>query len=183
MFIRSVKALVLGTALLVMSAAPAFAQGSDAIGNIAVGLSFLGDEGGTGIQAAVSNRIKSLANDKVLSWLVDASFHHKGSGLLDTSVNHILAQGGAQVSGTLNEKAQWYAHGMIGILRTSIGGDLADLCDLVDESCSDTSLIVTPGGGIAYALNDKTSAYAQLDIPIGSDGNTTRFTIGVRFKR
>lgn len=183
MLIRSVKALILGTALLVTSAAPAFAQGSEGVGNIAVGLSFLGDEGGTGVQAAVSNRIKALANDKVLSWLVDASYHH--NSVLGFSWSSLLLQGGAQVGGSMNGQLDWFAHFMIGIWRAS--GDLGgfgDFCDALDIDCgaSDTSIVFTPGAGVAYRLNEKLSAFAQLDLPI-SDGNTTRFTMGVRMRR
>lgn len=175
----------MATALVAASAAPAFAQGSEGIGNVAVGLSFLGDEGGVGVQAAVSNRLRSLANDKMLSWIVDGSFHHNGESLLDVSWNSLFLQGGVQVSGPLSDKAQWFAHGMIGIWRVSGDvGAFGDLCDALAVDCgtSDTSIVFTPGAGISYALNDKASAYAQLDLPI-SDGNTTRFTIGVKFSR
>ena len=178
------KVGVAALALVAGLAVPAFAQ--DSTGDVAVGLSFLGDEGGLGVQGSLSNQIKDLDNGKTLSWVADASFHHKSFDLTDVSWSTFMVQGGARVRGTINDKTAWFGQGLIGIRHATFSSDLTDsLCSALEIDCdaSDTGVIVTPGGGIDYAINDKMSARAQLDIPIGSGGSTTRFFVGLAWKR
>ena len=44
---------------------------------------------------------------------------------------------------------------------------------------SETGVVFSPGAGIDYSFNPRTAFRAQLDIPIGEGGNTTRFWIGI----
>jgi hypothetical protein len=157
-------------ALVAALASPAFAQ--DTTGDVAVGLSFLGDEGGIGVQGSLSNKIKDLANDRVLSWVADISIHRRGFELSDLTFTNLLIQGGARVRGAINERTDWFGQGLVGVRRFSTNFDV-----------SDTGIIVTPGGGIDYAVNEKMKARGQLDIPIGDGGSTTRFFIGLVWGR
>ena len=157
-------------ALVAALASPAFAQ--DKPGDVAVGLSILGDNGGVGLQGSLSNKIKDLANDKILSWVADVSFHH--NSILDVGFTTFFVQGGARVGGPINDKTDWFGQGLIGIVRRSCCG------------VSDTAVVITPGGGIDYAINEKMKVRGQLDIPIsleGDGGSTTRFFIGLVWPR
>jgi hypothetical protein len=173
---RSIGSLFIGAALVFGAALPAAAQ------TFGVGISFLGDEGGTGITADYSKPYKTLANDRTLGWVGDVSFHHKsfGSGISDSSVNTLTFQGGVRWNGAFNEKTSWHVQGLGGILHSSVSNDV---CDELDVDCgSDSRFVITPGGGIDYAFNPKWNFRAQLDIPISfadSGGNTTRFWFGV----
>lgn len=188
MLIRSVKTILAGTALLLAFALPASAQDK---GRFGVGLSFLGDEGGTGVQGSVTGPFKTTASGRALSWIVDGSFHHKS--VLEVGWTNILVQGGVQTSGPLGSdgKIEWFGHGMVGLNHYSFADALfGDLCDTLGVDCGGTSgnaILITPGGGVAYKVNDKTSIFGQLDIPIAisgdGNGSTTRFTIGALFKR
>lgn len=68
-------------------------------------------------------------------------------------------------------------------VNVSAAGLTQDICDAFDLDCdagaSDTGLVVTPGAGIDYALNEKRSLRVQLDIPIGDGGSGTRFWFGL----
>ncbi len=170
-----VKGLVLAAALLVASSIPAAAQ------DLGVGVSFLGDSGGTGVVVDYSGPLQKHAGDYQLNWVGDLSFHHKGESGFGISVsrNVILAEGGVRIKGKLADKASWHAQGLVGVMRSSFSENLG-ICSLASafgEGCSDTSVIVTPGGAINYDLSDTAAVRAQLDIPIGSDGNTTRFSL------
>jgi hypothetical protein len=144
-----------------------------------IGLSFLGDEGGTGIIVDYAKAWKEQGSGKMLSIVGDLSYHHKGFDNIfgDFSVNTLLVQGGVRIGGAAGENLTWHGQGLIGIARGSTGGDAGDLCDLADVSCSDTDVIFTPGGALSYALNEKSAVRAQLDLPIGGDDSTTRFSL------
>jgi hypothetical protein len=171
-------------AALASAVTPAFAQAKP--GDVAVGLSVLGDQGGLGLQATLARKIKDLEKDRILQWVGDVSFHHNSYGISDLSSTSFLVQGGARVRGAVNDKTDWFAHGLIGIRHFSFSSDLTDaLCKSAGVDCgaSSTGLIVTPGGGIDYAFSDSMQARVQLDIPIGDGGSTTRFMVGLVWKK
>ncbi len=168
-----VKGLILAAAFVVASALPTAAQ------DLGLGVSFLGDEGGTGFIIDYSAPLNKTAGDFALNWVGDLSFHHKGydAGIFgDYSRNILLAQGGLRIGGKVNDNVSWHAQGLVGIIRASYGGDFDAVCDLPGADCGSTDVVFTPGGAIAYHLNEKSAVRAQLDLPI-SDGNTTRFSL------
>jgi hypothetical protein len=180
------KALFLGLALLLVSPATAAAQRK-----LGVGVSFLGDEGGTGFTVDYSGPLRTMANDKSLSWVGDFSFHRNsfdGFGF-DGNVTTLTFQGGARIGGRLAEKVTWHGQGLIGIWRSSFDFEADDLneelceefgidCDIGD---SDSGGLFTIGGGIDYAFTDNTAFRVQLDFPIfmGDGESTTRFWLGI----
>lgn len=173
----NVKGLVLAAAVFLASVMPAAAQ------DLGIGVSFLGDEGGTGVIVDYAKAWKEQSSGKMLSFVGDLSFHHKGfDGFgADFSVNTLLIQGGVRVGGKAGENLTWHGQGLVGIARASAsaGGDLGDLCDIADVDCSasNTDVIFTPGGALSYALSEKAAVRAQLDLPIGGDNSTTRFSL------
>ena len=172
------KGLVLAGALFVASAMPAAAQ--DGLG---LGLSFLGDEGGAGFLVDYSQPFKTQNTGARLGWV--GEFSYFPGDFFST----LMAQGGVRASGRAGEKLNWLAHGMVGMLRQSAdGGDIVDdLCDVLDLDCdaSNTGALLTIGGGVEYAINEKSGLRGQLDFPIAltdGGGNTTRFTIAYVLK-
>ena len=179
------KVFIFGTALLLASALPAAAQ------TLGAGVSFLGDEGGTGITVDYSKDFRELAKEKMLGWVGELSFHHKG--FEGGGFNSLFLQGGLRVGGPAAEKLRWHAQGLVGLRRASASGDagdlidgLNDLCNELDLACeidsSDTGLIFTPGVGIDYAFKPNMNLRAQFDLPIAlgdGGGSTTRFWIGL----
>jgi len=178
---RTATCFFLATALLLASAIPAAAQGK-----LGVGVSFLGDEGGTGVAFDYSRPFRTLTGDRTLGWVIDLGFHRKSFDDdvldLDSSVTSVLAQGGVRLNGRFNEKLTWHGQGLIGIWRSSFSSDITDeICDVFDVDCdtSSTDVVFTPGAGVDYALTDRMNLRAQLDIPITGDGSTTRFWFGL----
>jgi hypothetical protein len=180
------KGWLLSAALVVVTALPAAAQ------DLGVGVSFLGDEGGTGFIVDYSGPLQRSMGRHQLNWLVDFSWHRNSFGGdafgADYDFTQMLVTVGARIKGQLNDKTSWHAQGAAGIVRGSASVDAAgateDLCDLLDIDCdagsSDTSGLINIGGALAYALSDSGAVRAQLDIPIAlGDGgdSTTRFSI------
>jgi hypothetical protein len=185
-FTRTMRALVFGTALALVSAAPAAAQ------TVGVGISFLGNNGGTGLQVDYAARHRTLSGgERTLDFVGDFSVHHNGFGNDLTGVKvgftSFFIQGGARVNGSFDPKFKWFVQGLVGVHHLSVGTDAAgvnkDICDAFNIDCStsagDTGVVVTPGGAVTYALNERTSLRGQLDIPIGNGGGTTRFFLGI----
>jgi hypothetical protein len=177
------KGLFLGLSLLLMTSVPAAAQ--DTPGRLGVGLSFLSDDGGTGVTVDYSKPFRSLANNRTLGWVGDFSFHRNSEGIEDFEVDLTVLtfQGGVRIGGPFgqNPNLTWHGQGLVGILRTSASNDLLDdVCDVLDIDCSDseTDFVFTPGGGIDYAFNERTAFRAQIDFLI-SDGSAVRFWIGI----
>jgi hypothetical protein len=177
-------ALVSAAIFLVSAAIPASAQ------SLGVGASFLGDEGGTGVIVDYSKPFQSSMTTKKLGWVGDFSYFHKGFGndvFGGGSANTLLLQGGVRISGEAGEKLEWLGQGLIGLRHASFSYDdnLGGICDLGDCSDSDNGGVLTLGGGLQYALNEKLGVRGQLDFPIalGDGGSTTRFSIMLVLKR
>jgi hypothetical protein len=183
------KGLFLGMALLLSTPMTATAQGT-----LGVGLSFLGDEGGTGFTVDYAAPFRTMTNDRTLSWVGDFSFHRNNfdSPGFDGNITTLTFQGGVRIGGPIGTdgKLTWHGQGLVGIVRQSFdfgADDLnEELCDLLDIDCevgdSDSTGLFTPGGGINYWFNPQTAFRAQLDIPIGFGegwGSNTRFWIGI----
>jgi hypothetical protein len=171
---RIVQRVFLAGALFLVSGLPAAAQ------NASVGLSFLGDNGGTGVAADFANHFRT-SSDRNLDWLVDLSLNHNGASAFgfDASLNTLIVQGGVRLSGKAAENAMWHVQGAIGIAHQSAGGDINDLCDLGGVDCSDTGAIFSPAGGFTYWFSGNKGVRGQLGIPIFFNGgdSTTRFDI------
>jgi hypothetical protein len=187
----TVRCLFLAMSLLVTVPMSAAAQDVQP-GKLGVGLSFLGDEGGTGVTVDYSKPFRSLANDRTLGWVGDFSFHRNGfDGFgVEGNFTSMTFQGGVRIGGQLgsNPNLTWHAQGLAGILRQSFDVGLDDeldeeICEELGLDCSfgesDTGFIFTPGAGIDYWFNPRTAFRAQLDIPIGEGGNTTRVWFGI----
>ncbi len=184
---------VLIVAAVVMSALPASAQSS-----FGLGVSFLGDERGTGFLLDYSGPLASQRGDNVVGWVGEFALHHKGFGGaaagIEGGATTIMAQLGLRVTGKANEKVSWHGQGLVGLMRTGFGVEAAglnrEICDLYDIDCSagnsDTGGVLTIGGGLQYALTDATHLRGQLDFPIAlgaEGGGTTRFSIVLVFTR
>ena len=183
------KGLFLGLALLLSTPMTAAAQGT-----LGAGLSFLGDEGGTGFTVDYSAPFRTMTNDRTLGWVGDFSFHRNsfdGFGF-EGDITNLTFQGGVRIGGPIGTDGRltWHGQGLVGILRSSFdfGVDdfTEDFCEEFDIDCDDlgggdseTGFIFTPGAGINYWFNPQTAFRAQFDIPIGEGGNTTRFWFGI----
>lgn len=161
---RTVKALFLGTALLLASALPAAAQ------TLGAGVSFLSDEGGTGITVDYSKPFRTLEKDKTLGWVGELTFAH--NGFEGGSVNTLMIQGGARITGKIDEKISWHGQGLIGIARGSSSSDVCAAVVGVDCDASDTNLVFSPGAGIDYTFKPNMAARGQIDFPIVFGGST-----------
>lgn len=183
---RTVKALILTAALLLVGSAPAAAQ------TVGVGLSFLSDQGGTGLTVDYAKFFRDTAGGRSLDLVGDFSIHHNGWGNdfvgVSGGVTSLFIQGGVRTNGTANEKVRWHAQGLVGLWRASwswgAAGVNQDICEAFGLDCdlgtSDFGVLLTPGAGIDYALNEQAALRAQLDIPIAiGDNTTTRFWIGL----
>src|SRR5262245_25994256 len=96
---RIVQSVFLAVALFAVTAIPAAAQS----GGASVGLAFLSDNGGVGVNADYSKATRTQANDRTLGWVGDVSFNHKGfngfAGVGDFSVNTFMIDGGIRFAG------------------------------------------------------------------------------------
>jgi hypothetical protein len=188
---RLMKTLFLVPALLVM--VPMSAAAQDVMpGKFGVGLSFLGDEGGTGFTVDYSKPFRSVGNDRTLGWVGDFSFHRNGFDDfgLEGDFTSFTFQGGVRISGPIgtNSNLTWHGQGLVGVLHHSFDVGIED--DLDEDACedlgldcsfgeSDTGFIFTPGVGIDFWFNERTALRGQFDIPIGEGGSTTRFWVGI----
>jgi hypothetical protein len=150
------------------------------------GISFMSGDRGPGVLLDFSSPI-TTRHDSVIGWVGELGFNHKGFGDdfagVAGGVNTLTLQGGARVSGTANDKISWLAQGLLGVMRTSFSVDAAGasqaVCDAYGIECSagasDTSGVLTLGGGLEYALSQRTGVRGQIDFPIalGSDGGST----------
>lgn len=167
-----VKGLVLAAALLVASSIPAAAQ--DGLG---LGISFLGDSGGTGFLVDYSKPFQEQKTNHRLGWVADFSYFP------GDFYSSLMVQGGVRASGKAGDRLNWLAQGLIGLIHQSYDLDGGNgFCDLFDVDCSasNNSALITIGGGVEYALSDKAGLRGQLDIPIAltdGGGSTTRFSI------
>jgi len=169
-----VQSAFLAAALFVVSAIPAAAQ-TDAF---SVGLAFLSDNGGVGVNADYSRATSQKANDRTMGWVGDVSFNHKGFGGFGTdfSLNTFMVDGGIRLAGKASDKATWHVQGTAGIAHSSFSLDslTQSICDLVGYDCGagDTAFIIMPGGALTYWFSDKSGVKGQLNIPIRLSGNT-----------
>lgn len=183
---RIVQSLFLAAALFVVSAIPAAAQTNA----FSVGLAFLSDEGGVGVNADYSRALSSTG-DRTMGWVGDVSFNHKSVGGFgnDVSFNTFIVDGGVRLAGKASDKASWHVQGTAGIAHASLGIDnvTQSLCDLVgiDCSASETAFLIMPSGAVTYWFSDRSGVKGQLNIPIrvsGSTGSSVRFDINYVMK-
>lgn len=183
---------------LAASALFVFTVPASAQSMLGVGVSFLGDERGTGFVLDYSSPLAGQKSDNTVGWVGEFALHHKGFGSaaagVEGGVTTIMAQLGLRISGEASDKVTWLGQGLVGLMRTSFGAEAAGLnrefCELYDIDCSagssDTGGVLTVGGGLQYALTDRTHVRGQLDFPIAlgaEGGGTTRFSILLVFKR
>ena len=100
-----------------MVAAPAAAQSAADGGTLGAGLSFLGDEGGTGVTVDFAKPIKSTISGRALELVGDVSFHRNGiDGFgTDASLTNMTAQAGLRVKGPAGDKVTWHAQVLAGL--------------------------------------------------------------------
>src|SRR5689334_20776836 len=105
--VLNVKGLLLAAAMVVVTAMPSAAQ------DLGLGVSFLGDEGGTGFIVDLSGPLQRSAGDYRLHWVGDFSWHKNSEDTIlgDASLTNILAQGGLRIKGVAGEKLTWHAQG------------------------------------------------------------------------
>jgi hypothetical protein len=145
-----------------------------------VGLAFLDNNGGVGVNADYSRATRTRSNGQSIGWVGDVSFNHKG--ISDVGYNTFFVDGGVRLSGKAGDKATWHVQGTAGIAHSSFGVDTLtqSICDSVGFDCdaSDTGFLIMPGGALTYWFSDKSGVKGQLNIPILLSGNTGS---GVRF--
>ena len=177
---KSIQGVCLAAALVLASALPATAQ------SLGAGISFMGDNLGTGVVIDYSKPFQSQSTSNTLGWVVDFGYNHKGDGnsLANYGVNTITIQGGVRVAGDAGEKLTWHGQGLVGLARSAYSANVVgtNFCD----GCSNTNAMLMVGAGVQYALSDSLGLRGQLDIPIFlGDGSTstTRFAILLVFAR
>jgi len=69
---RTVPGVLLAATLVLAATSPASAD------SLGAGISFLGDNGGTGVILDYARPSKTVNTDQTLSWVGDFSFFHKG---------------------------------------------------------------------------------------------------------
>jgi hypothetical protein len=185
--IRAVQRVLFAAAVFVATAMPAWSQ------SLGVGISFLGDQGGTGLIADYSKPYKTISGDRTLAWVGDFSIFHHGFGNDLVGVNGglttFMLQGGARLGGQVGEKVTWLGQGLIGFRHSRFGSDirgLKDVCGTLDIDCSDSGGVLTIGGALQYALSETTGVRGQLDFPFALGGNgsdTTRVSIMLVWRR
>jgi len=178
-----VQSVFLAAALFLVSAIPAAAQ-TDAF---SVGLAFLSDNGGVGVNADYSKATGTKANNRTIGWVGDVSFNHKGFGGFggsDFGINTFMVDGGIRLAGKASDKATWHVQGTAGIAHASVSIDnlTQSVCTLagIDCSASETSFLIMPGGAVTYWFSDKSGVKGQLNIPImvtGDTGSAVRFDV------
>src|SRR5687767_1456221 len=106
-----VKGLFLGLALLLSTPMTAAAQGT-----LGVGLSFLGDEGGTGFTVDYSAPFRTMTNDRTLSWVGDFSFHRNSFDTVgfEGNLTNLTFQGGVRIGGPIGTDGRltWHGQGL-----------------------------------------------------------------------
>ena len=158
--------------LMLLSAAPASAQGSAAAREdrplLGAGLSILTDGGdtGTGVLVDFATAIYSTG-DVAVAPVGDFGWH------FFDGFKTMTLMGGARVTAGGGGFAP-FGQFLVGSYRVS-----TSLCD----DCSETRLVITPGGGVDIALNRRLNFRAQIDfLMIMFPDETTharRFTFGV----
>jgi hypothetical protein len=165
-------ALLAVAALTLLSAAPASAQGSAAAREdrplLGAGLSILTDGGdtGTGVLVDFAKAIYSTG-DVAVAPVGDFGWHSFDG------FKSLTFMGGGRVTAGGGRFAP-FGQFLIGSFRVS-----TSFCD----DCSETRLVMTPGGGVDIALHRKLNFRAQIDfLMIMFPDETTharRFTFGV----
>ena len=163
---------LLVVALMLLSAAPAAAQGSAAAREdrplLGAGLSILTDGGdtGTGVLVDFASAIYSTGNVAVAP-VGDFGWH------FFDGFKTLTIMGGARVTAGGGRFAP-FGQFLVGSYRVS-----TSLCD----DCSETRLVMTPGGGVDIALHRKLNFRAQIDFLMIMFPDETiharRFTFGV----
>ena len=162
---------VLAVALMLLSAAPAAAQGSAAARDrplLGAGLSIVTDGGDTGIGVAIDFAKAIYSTRDVAVAPVGDFGWHSFDGF-----KSLTFMGGGRVTAGGGRFAP-FGQFLIGSFRVS-----TSFCD----DCSETRLVMTPGGGVDIALNRRLNFRAQIDfLMIRFPDETTharRFTFGV----
>jgi len=179
--IKSVMTLVMGTAMTVALAAPAFAQArpaapaaktssmsssSDSAADFGIGYSFLHIANGNapaGFDVYYAKDMKPMSSGS-LGFVVDASVNHGDGSTLE------LVTGGVRASFKGSAKAKFYAQ---------VTGGLA-------HAFEESKFVVDFGGGIKLPMEGKKfGVFAQVDFPIvfftGSTEKGFRINVGVTF--
>ena len=163
---------LLAVALMLLPAAPAAAQGSAPARNdrplLGAGLSIVTDGGDTGIGVAIDfARAIYSTSDVTIAPVGDFGWHS-----FDGFKSLTFMGGGRVIAG--GGRFAPFGQFLIGSFRVS-----TSFCD----DCSETRLVMTPGGGVDIALHRKLNVRAQIDfLMIRFPDETTharRFTFGV----
>jgi opacity protein-like surface antigen len=163
---------LLAVAALILSAAPAAAQGSAAAREdrplLGAGLSIVTDGGDTGIGVAIDfARAIYSTSDVAVAPVGDFGWHSFDG------FKSLTFMGGGRVTAGSGRFAP-FGQFLIGSFRVS-----TSFCD----DCSETRLVMTPGGGMDIAVHRKLNVRAQIDfLMIMFPDETTharRFTFGV----
>jgi hypothetical protein len=167
--VLKVKGLILAAAMVALTAMPSAAQ------SLGLGVSGMSDGVGAGLIVDYSGPLRSTAAGHPLNWVGEFNFYPGDGGSL------LMLQGGVRGQGAAGENLNWLLQGLVGFSHSGVDSDVQDVCDLFDVDCGGSSgAVLTFGGGVEYALNDRSGIRAQLDIPIflGDNSDTaTRFSV------
>ncbi len=163
MRLHTVTRLVMASALLVVLAVPAAAQGAGSGPLVAAGLSFLRDSGttGVGIAADAAVPVRPLGRAS-LSVLGDVGFNHFSDGTISDF------GAGARVTATGAGQVTPFGQITIGAVHC----------------CGQTHMALTPGFGVNVVLTETLDVRGQVDVRhvyagSGYGFNETRFWFGV----
>ncbi len=172
---KSVATLVIGTAFLVASAAPALAQArpsapakssttassSSSKGEFGVAYSFLhlgGDNAGAGFDAYFAKNFRSNGAG-TLAILGDFSLHHTNGNTGE------FYTGGVRETFKSSSKVKFYGQATLGLFH------------------DDNAFALLFGGGVKYPINPKIDVYTQIDFPIvffsGDTQSGIRWNVGI----
>jgi hypothetical protein len=155
--IGSVKSVLIGSAFLLATAAPVFAQGT-----VGAGLSFLHDDGATATGFTIDYASVKPATDKATFGFVGDFGLNKFDGGTVTSY-----LGGVRVAIPGNAKVKPFAQFVIG----------------AEHCCGSTDLAFQPGAGVDFAVSPTLDVRVQVDFrTVRADGDTfnaQRYTFGI----
>jgi hypothetical protein len=155
--IGSVKNVLFGSALLLATAAPVFAQGT-----VGAGLSFLHGDGATATGFTIDYSSVTPATDKATFGFVGDFGLNKFEGATVTSY-----LGGVRVAIPGSAKVKPFAQFLIG----------------AEHCCESTDLALQPGVGVDFAVSPSLDVRVQVDFRNvrydGGSTNTQRYTFGV----
>ena len=180
--------MITGAALVLALATPASAQTTDNSGFLlGLGVSFLHVDESTSTGFTVDFR-KNVYNATSFDVGVvgDIAMHRESldDDVFDVegSATALSFLGGVRITASQMGRIAPFGQVLVGAVRQSVGGDICDLFEDFDESCSSTDGAMSFGGGVDIGLNERWNFRGQIDfikLFVDESDIATRFFLGV----